>query len=240
MIAIPASTPTTGRGRWPLLLLASAALHAAVLAGWRHTPEPVAALGGERPTPMSITLVSLAGRQLSTPQPPRSKPAAPPTQHPPALPHRHAKATVVARPAPTPHPLAPATAPRPPAAPAAMTLRTATPPHPVAAAETAGGTAHAAALEQLVASRIRGALARYFNYPRRARREGWQGAVVLDFRIDIDGTISAINVARSSGYTLLDRAAVGALTKVGRIPLDGALPHPLELQLPVIYHLEES
>lgn len=87
---------------------------------------------------------------------------------------------------------------------------------------------------------MRGALARYFRYPPRARREGWQGAVLLRFRINSDGTLAAIQVAHSSGYALLDRAAVGALSRVGRLSLESALPHPLELQLPVIYRLEES
>lgn len=103
-----------------------------------------------------------------------------------------------------------------------------------------GATHQAAALKQQVVGRIRSLLARYFTYPPRARREGWQGVVLLRFRINSDGTIAAMGVAHSSGHALLDRAALGALGKVGRLSLDTTLTAPLELQMPVIYRLEAS
>lgn len=48
------------------------------------------------------------------------------------------------------------------------------------------------------------------RYPRRARRRGWEGVVDLRLRIDGAGRVSAVNVARSSGFGVLDDAAAAA------------------------------
>ena len=46
------------------------------------------------------------------------------------------------------------------------------------------------------------------DYPPRARREGWQGTVEVDLRVSSDGTVAQASVGRSSGFALLDSAAV--------------------------------
>jgi protein TonB len=81
-------------------------------------------------------------------------------------------------------------------------------------------------------------LTHYFNYPILARRNGWQGEVILAFRLEVDGTIMNARVARSSGYGVLDRAALNALGKVKRI--NHTLQQVQDMQLPVIYRLQES
>lgn len=92
-----------------------------------------------------------------------------------------------------------------------------------------------------LAAHIKLELARHFHYPAQAVRRGWQGIVLLGFRIGIDGDIEDIHIAQSSGHALLDRAALGALGKVHKVALDsGTLRAALDLQLPVIYRLEES
>lgn len=92
-----------------------------------------------------------------------------------------------------------------------------------------------------LAAHIKLELARHFNYPPQAVRRGWQGIVLLGFRIGIDGDIEAIHVAQSSGHALLDHAALGALSKIHKVSLDnGQLRAALDLQLPVVYRLEES
>lgn len=48
------------------------------------------------------------------------------------------------------------------------------------------------------------------QYPRQARRRGWEGVVDLRLRLDAFGRVSAVEVARSSGFELLDGAAVAA------------------------------
>jgi len=45
-------------------------------------------------------------------------------------------------------------------------------------------------------------------YPTRARREGWQGTVDVDLRVGRDGEVEQARVGRSSGFAVLDAAAV--------------------------------
>lgn len=66
----------------------------------------------------------------------------------------------------------------------------------------------------LILSRVRGQMSQHFYYPAMARRQGWQGKVLLDFLLAENGHIDDIRVKLSSGYKLLDRAAVDALSKV--------------------------
>lgn len=86
--------------------------------------------------------------------------------------------------------------------------------------------------------RLQQALARHFSYPLLARKKGWEGEVMLAFRIEPDGTISSAHIARSSGYGALDQAALGALNRVGRI--EDAPRQGLSLKIPVIYRLQEG
>ena len=50
-------------------------------------------------------------------------------------------------------------------------------------------------------------------YPKWAARNGWEGTVLLNLLININGEIEKVEIAKSSGYELLDRqacASVGA------------------------------
>ncbi len=44
-------------------------------------------------------------------------------------------------------------------------------------------------------------------YPVAAARRGEQGAVILAIRVTPEGTVSAVDIAQTSGFILLDRAA---------------------------------
>jgi len=48
------------------------------------------------------------------------------------------------------------------------------------------------------------------RYPRLARTRGWTGAVRLRIEVDACGDVSSATVAQSSGYPVLDRAALDA------------------------------
>jgi TonB family protein len=50
------------------------------------------------------------------------------------------------------------------------------------------------------------------DYPAEARQQGWEGTVTLRLEMLADGTVGAVEVARSSGYPLLDTTAQQAAT----------------------------
>jgi len=89
-----------------------------------------------------------------------------------------------------------------------------------------------------ITQHLQQALARHFNYPFQARRRGWQGEVTLAFILEADGRVTDIHITSSSGYIMLDRAALKSLENIGRIkqvPLQA-----LSLELPVIYRLQKG
>ncbi len=87
-------------------------------------------------------------------------------------------------------------------------------------------------------ARIGEAVETYFYYPPLARRRGWEGEVVVAVRVDGDGRLSAIEVVASSGYRVLDSAAVDSLTRLARLPESADLPAAgIELNVPVRYRL---
>lgn len=59
------------------------------------------------------------------------------------------------------------------------------------------------------------------KYPKRARKMGWEGTVVLAFSVDADGNVYDIQVVRSSGYPDLDQAAIAALRQWKFAPMPG-------------------
>ena len=79
------------------------------------------------------------------------------------------------------------------------------------------------------------------TYPSMARRYGWEGDLLLGYRVEETGMINNVHVMRSSGNAVLDQSAVRTLNNVGRIPASiwrgGTI---LDLQLPVIYKLTQG
>jgi TonB family protein len=51
------------------------------------------------------------------------------------------------------------------------------------------------------------------HYPDTARRQGWEGEVLLRLFIAADGAVQRVEIARSSGYEVLDGAAVTAVRR---------------------------
>lgn len=86
---------------------------------------------------------------------------------------------------------------------------------------------------------LRNALAPYFTYPLMARRNGWQGQVEVGLRVEADGRLSHVRIAHSSGYGLLDNAALATLNRIDTLPkaagwLDG---QHFDMVLPIEYRL---
>ena len=50
-------------------------------------------------------------------------------------------------------------------------------------------------------------------YPRKARRRGLQGEALLKVQVDSMGQVAQVELANSSGYAILDKAAVKAIWK---------------------------
>jgi protein TonB len=71
-------------------------------------------------------------------------------------------------------------------------------------------TARQAAEEQLRKSILQ-LVSSHFDYPLLARRKGWQGIVKLQVHIESNGRISRLHVEQTSGYPVLDRAALQSL-----------------------------
>ena len=93
-----------------------------------------------------------------------------------------------------------------------------------------------------VIKRIMAAMENHFQYPMLAKRNGWQGKVILALLLDADGSFENVHIKAGSGFKILDQSALDALLKVRKINktehwfnLDGQ-----EIVIPVIYHLKEG
>ena len=101
------------------------------------------------------------------------------------------------------------------------TVATATAPAlPAAAADLVPSLppAELAAMESHYLKNVRQQIAEKRFYPRRARRMGHQGTVLLKLVLLPDGSIGKVSLAESSGTQTLDEAALAAVRRVGRFP----------------------
>ncbi len=73
------------------------------------------------------------------------------------------------------------------------------------------------------------------DYPARARRRGWQGTVDVEVRVAGDGAVEEARIGRSSGFPVLDDAAVVVARRsrfhvAGRTPVSGQLRYRFLLE----------
>jgi protein TonB len=103
-------------------------------------------------------------------------------------------------------------------------------------AEGIGGTHEGPGDDYL--ERVRRWLARYKQYPEAAKEAKQEGRVVISFKLRADGTVLEPRVERSSGFPLLDAAAIEMLQRASPVP-----PPPIDptgrgpVELPVTYSL---
>ena len=77
-------------------------------------------------------------------------------------------------------------------------------------------------------------------YPREALRDGLQGTVMLRVVVGADGVPGDVDVARSSGSRILDRAAMGAVKSWRFKPaMRNGQAEAATVQIPVAYNLDE-
>lgn len=108
-------------------------------------------------------------------------------------------------------------------------------PHDETARDSADTTVTVRTLQALVYE----AFSAHFRYPPLARQSGWQGVVRLGLRIEPNGEIGHIRILASSGYGILDRAAINSLKAVNRLPhaIELLKGSGFDLVLPVRYQL---
>lgn len=78
-------------------------------------------------------------------------------------------------------------------------------------------------------------------YPAAARRTGYEGTVVIRARIQIDGSADRVEIKKSSGYGVLDQAALEAVRKWRFIPARRGNEAVVEwVDIPLKFKLEEE
>lgn len=79
------------------------------------------------------------------------------------------------------------------------------------------------------------------DYPRAAREAGWQGTVVLQVLVLPDGTAGNVTLDKTSGYSILDEAALNAVKDWRFIPaMDGNFPVKSMVRMPVRFDLRAA
>ena len=79
------------------------------------------------------------------------------------------------------------------------------------------------------------------SYPPTALAEGWNGTVVLRVTIAVNGEVTDVEVAESSGHAVLDGAAAAAVRRWRMRPLtDVGRNRPWTIRLPVVFQQPRS
>lgn len=73
-------------------------------------------------------------------------------------------------------------------------------------------------------------------YPRMAQRKNLEGVVTLSFTLGQGGVINGLNVMTSSGYSVLDNAALDLLERIS--PFDVIMSEVINLKVNIVYELE--
>jgi protein TonB len=240
-------------------LAISVLLHAALIIA--SADRLVPAMGGERSPVLEISLRSAAGRAVhDEPPPPTGRTGAKKTPEPAA-----ARLTPPPSPSPADRPATdesrqitktrPTAPGHPPAGEAAIraaglaSAGTITPAvaNRLEAGSPPGESAAVRAVDADPASQARleqslqRALLSHFTYPRRARKHGWQGSLKLGLRIESNGELTNIRVIESSGYNVLDRAALESARKIRILESHHvAESEPREMVIPVEFRLVDG
>lgn len=69
------------------------------------------------------------------------------------------------------------------------------------------------------------------HYPPQARRNGWEGTAVVALEIDANGELTEARIHKSSGYRILDEAALKMMRSARFAGGPGSLLQPLEFKL---------
>jgi protein TonB len=79
---------------------------------------------------------------------------------------------------------------------------------------------------------------RFQTYPLQARQDRLQGRVIIIFVMSRTGMVLDARVQTSSGYPILDQAAVDTITRAQPMPpIPAELADPLEVEIPIEFSL---
>ena len=86
---------------------------------------------------------------------------------------------------------------------------------------------------------VRKRIKNHKKYPMIARKQHMQGCTRLRFLLRPDGGVEWVKVIRSSGYKVLDEAAVAAVRRASPFPAppDGLFSGPVPLQIDMVFEL---
>ncbi len=79
------------------------------------------------------------------------------------------------------------------------------------------------------------------EYPEEAKKNNWQGRVIVSALVGKDGLVKRVKIKASSGYTCLDSAALEALKKYVFYPAKDSSGKPVSkwVYIPVIFRLKK-
>jgi protein TonB len=213
----------------------SVAVHAAALVAW---PPPAPRIGNSGQT-LLLAVRNHTGEALMQPQSPTEEHAQPATDAIPPQPPVDPSPVVTAIPVkqqPVTH-QAVVQPPIEPPAPVPLPAQDSTP-RPAPATQAASTTLSREEQDQHLRACVMNLVTRQLTYPAIARRKGWQGIVKLELHIEPDGQISALHIDTTSGYSVLDKAALQSL-QLANVPdaaqwLQG---ETIDMVVPVEYKL---
>lgn len=82
---------------------------------------------------------------------------------------------------------------------------------------------------------IRAAIQRHVVYPAQGRQRGWEGRVLIRFRLAPSGKVVDVRVVRSSGYSALDESALAAVSHAEPLPQS---ERGVDVVMPIEFRLE--
>ena len=90
-------------------------------------------------------------------------------------------------------------------------------------------------------SQLKSALAQSKRYPRASRRRNEEGVVSLSFVAHADGSVSDVNITKSSGHKRLDNAVLDMIKRATPLPkfTKGMEARELRINLPVSFKLSD-
>lgn len=241
-----------GIGRFILL---SVLAHAGLLLAWQsHRDAPEIRHAGGTPLQIALQAPPVAVPRPATGEPPAARPVAGPDSPRPAVQDGQGSRKAVSdrrragdRPGARPEREegtisgTPDSAERATHATASGTRAAAPDETRVTTQEPAARAAPAPLSDSEVTERVRAAAATHFYYPPLAQRRGWEGRVRVGLHISADGRLTGIRLLESSGYRVLDQAAVRSLERVAGLPgIDDRLRSGRDIELPIEYRLVDA